>query len=103
MMFNKKKFINTICSIFGLNYLRYSNKIEPTEYPIILSGEKVRCTKEYPLKEADVTLGNDYDVVEYLNVSKQATPFAKIPLDIVNIVNNKGDVVTVTMVFFERI
>jgi len=100
------KVLRILLNALGLGFLFYKPPYKspvPPDEPPTLSGKKIKLIKEYPLKAANITRGRTYDIVDQYEVQKQITPYAKIPLDFVSIVNDQGKVVVVTKVYFKDV
>lgn len=94
-------------ALFGIPYMSFSKNIKEditnTEPIYTPNGKKVKLIREYPLKEAHVTPNKEYDVVEEYSVNKKVTQTASIPINIIEILNDKNECVRVSPVFFEYI
>ncbi len=62
---------------------------------------KAKLIREYPLKSASLTLGNEYEVVSSGYAHKQVTHIVSLPIRLLKIINDNKEEVLVNELFFE--
>lgn len=67
------------------------------------NGDKVRLIKDYPLKNIGLRVNRTYDVIEYYKFDKRISNNKSIPINCMRIINEDGESITVSNIFFENI